>query len=236
MDQNIINTVCQNPAGQAININGVLYARNDINQVLVFQNGNWQVYAQLQMDSPNSQVPPIPGMQTPVVQNNGGQGEFKSNGTECRGHIEGNIGQNGATFRDAHTGTLCCNFSMAKNSSYKGKKTTTWFQVVAYGGLAKTQQEHNFLQEGARVVVFFKDIEDHYYTDKNGVERVEKQFVARKITWCPKKTAETAYPEAANVNTNPVAQPTAQPTAQQFHGTVPMASWAQPNQYQNAGV
>jgi single-strand DNA-binding protein len=96
--------------------------------------------------------------------------------------LSGHLGQD-PDVKQFDNGKSFVKFSVATNESYKNDKgesvtETTWHNIVAWNGLAKTAAKS--LNKGKEVVVEGK-IVNRQYVDKEGVKRYVTEIVASEL-------------------------------------------------------
>lgn len=102
--------------------------------------------------------------------------------------ITGNLGRD-PELNYTSSGKAVTKFSVAVTDGYGDKKTTTWFNIVAWDKMAENM--NNFLQKGKKVLISGK-LSIRKYTGKDGIERQAVEIIARDFEMLsPKAERET---------------------------------------------
>ena len=105
----------------------------------------------------------------------------------------GNIGRE-PDLRFNNDGLAILKFSVAGESGYKDKKTTTWWNCVLFGKQAENMAKH--LTKGSKVLVTGEP-SVRAYTNKDGAEKWAAECVAKDVSFVGGKPAAQAEPEQA---------------------------------------
>jgi|SRR5208337_3756474 len=98
--------------------------------------------------------------------------------------LQGNLGAD-VEVRYTGTGKAVANISLAVNSGYGEKKTTTWFRVTLWEGLAEQAQQT--LSKGSDVTVIGR-LQNSKKKNKEGVEQWVTEVVATAVAYGQNKT------------------------------------------------
>jgi single-strand DNA-binding protein len=106
--------------------------------------------------------------------------------------LQGNLGGD-VEVRHTGTGKAVANLSIAVNSGYGEKKTTAWFRVTAWEGLAEQAQQN--LTKGSEVTVIGR-LQNSKKKQKSGEEIWVTEVVATSLGYSQQR-AQAAIPEAS---------------------------------------
>ena len=111
----------------------------------------------------------------------------------------GNIGRE-PELKFNSDGLAILKFSVAGETGYKDKKTTTWWNCALFGKRAESLAEH--LNKGSKVLVTGEP-SIRTYTNKEGVERFSAEINVKEVSLIGGKPATQAEPSSTHDKEEP---------------------------------
>lgn len=99
--------------------------------------------------------------------------------------LQGTLGHD-PEIKTSPSGKTYARFSIANSESYKGKTTTYWFSVIAWGNLADICVK--WLKKGTQALFQCKLTSSKY--KKDGVDRVSYELVLDRLHFLPQTAAK----------------------------------------------